>query len=273
MPSWNENEYVARAQEIARQHVISKKPLNDLSEKFAKDNSMNPDEIRTLVRLANVATFQELFKQKSGEPDRMVEFETGDPEAVIRRIVDDAANGQQTANVGNDKLAFEVPDMMREKRLGKLFDPPPGEEKTASETPTKKPKRDMVVLSFRKLAEEFRIEQIAESQKWDSKVSELAVVFKRAPGYGPRLEDFEKDAYAEHGLDILPELTLIRQICKLPPPAPDDTKVAALKERHATQDTPELRLLKEAMDSRAAYLKYKNGQAWLADNMPRVAAG
>lgn len=268
MPRWNENEYVSRAGEIAKQYAVSRKPLNDLAEKVAKENNLNPDEIRTLVRLANVSVFQELFKQKEGTSDRMVEFETGDPEAVIRRLVDTAGAQQQSANINNDKLASEVPDQMRDKRRG--FKDDPYVEKVASDAPEKAPRQDIVAMNLRKLAEEFEIQQIIEARKWEEKVAELSLTFKRVGGYGPKFEAFEKDAYAEHGMDVLPELTLIRSNCRLPAPAPDSEKVAMLVERHTTEETRELRLLKEAMECRTNYQKVKNGLAWIEKNMPAV---
>src|ERR1035437_4373512 len=88
MPDWNEAEYVKRASDVARDFATLKKPINDLCEKIARDESLNPDEIRTLVRLSNVAAFQQLCKDKAaaGAPDRMVEFDVGNPESVIQRI-------------------------------------------------------------------------------------------------------------------------------------------------------------------------------------------
>jgi hypothetical protein len=268
MPRWNEIEFVNHAKGLAEQHLVSKKSLNELSEKFATENKLNPEEIRTLVRLANVATFQELFKKKDGG-DKMIEFDTGDPEAVIRNMVSSAGAPPQTANIGNDKLANEIPDMMREKRLGQKFDPAPLTEKVA-EYAEKPAREDIVVMNLRKLASEFTVAKISAGTKWEETLGALAQVFKRAPGYGPKFIDFEKTAWSELGLDASPEMAFLHEELKIKHSKPDLEKVAFLQERLVVEDTPELRLLKEAHSARQDYQKMSGALAWVDKNMPAL---
>jgi len=268
MARWNESEYIKYAQELAEQHLVSKKSLNELSEKFATENKLNPEEIRTLVRLANVATFQELFKKKDGG-DKMIEFDTGDPEAVIRNMVSSASEPPQTANINNDKLAGEVPDMMREKRLGKKFDPVPEAEKVA-EYSEKPAREDIVVMNLRKLASEFTIAKISAGAQWEEKLASLAKVFKRAPGYGPKFVDFEKCAWAELGADASPEMAFLYEELRVKHTRPALEKVAFLQERLVVEETPELKLLKEAHDARQTYEKMTGALAWVDKNMPAL---
>lgn len=276
MARWNEGEFVERAGRIARDHAVTKKPLNDLSEKVARDENLQPDEIRTLVRLANVATFQELFKNKdaSNGGDKMIEFESGDPEAVIHRIVDSAQNAPQTANITNDKLAsWDAPDQMVEKRFGHKFDVP-GQEKTAAEMDAgyaERPMRkDLAVLALQKLASEFEIERLAAGARWEFMLTKLAEEFKKAPGYGPVYMSFEKDAFAEHGMDCWPELVGLREALRLPLMEPSLEKISELQTRHVTDDTRQLKLLKQALETRADYEKFQAGQKWVAENMPAM---
>lgn len=276
MARWNEGEFVERASRIARDHAVTKKPLNDLSEKVARDENLQPDEIRTLVRLANVATFQELFKSKdtSNGGDKMIEFESGDPEAVINRIVDSAQNQPQTANIENDKLAsWDVPDQMTEKRFGRQFDEP-AQEKTAAEmdaTYSARPMRkDLAVLALRKLGSEFEVEVIAAGRRWEDTMAKLAADFRKAPGYGPVYATFEKDAFAEHGMDAWPEIVCLRHDLHLPPIQPSSAKIAELQTRHVTDDTEQLRLLKQACEMRAEHAKFKAGLLWVRENMPAM---
>jgi len=268
MPNWNENEYIRRANEIAVAHAASKRSINDLAEKVARENCLNPDEIRTLTRLANVAAFQELFKAKD-DGDKMVEFETGDPEAVIRRIVDEEP--PQSANIHNDKLAAytAVPDMMRAKRLGREFD---AAEKVAAydDVPERPLRPDMTVLALRKLASEFEIEQLGAAHRWETKLAELTQVFRRPAGYGPVYTDFEKDAYAVYGMDIVPELTLLRENLRMPAPNPDPEKVASLCERHVADATKELSVLEQAKQAREDYVRFGCGLEWIDKNMPAL---
>lgn len=271
MSRWNESEFIERAGRIAHDHAVTKKPLNDLSEKVARDENLQPDEIRTLVRLANVATFQELFKRKD-DGDKMVEFESGDPEAVINRIVSSAQEAPQSANIHNDKLAsaWDAPDMMVAKRMGRAFDAP-AVEKTAGEEIAERPMRqDLAVIALRKLAEEFEIERVSAGQRWETLTDKLASEFRKAPGYGPAFSDFEKDAYADYGMDVWPELKCVRETLRLPTHAPSATKVAELQSRHVADDTKQLRTLKAAMDARADYERFVSGLAWIRENMPAM---
>jgi len=273
---WNESEYIKHAQELAQRHLVTKKSLNELAEKFAGENNLNPEEIRTLVRLANVATFQELFKAKEGAPDRMIEFETGDPEAVIRNMVTSASAPPQTANIGNDKLAGEIPDMMREKRLGRKFDVAPAltgaTEKlaAAAEYPEKPAREDVVVMTLRKLAEEFTLARISAGTLWEEKLAALTQVFKRAPGYGPKFSDFEKVAWADLGADAAPEMAVLYEELKHSGQPPSAKKVAHLQERLVVEPTPELRILQDAYAARQDYLKMANALVWVEKNMPAL---
>jgi len=265
---WNESEYIKHAQNLAEQHLVTKKSLNELSEKFATENNLNPEEIRTLVRLANVSTFQELFKKKDGG-DKMIEFDTGDPEAVIRNMVSHASAPPQSANVNNDKLAGEVPDMMLEKRLGKKFDVA-STEKVASEYVEKAPRVDMVVLNLRKLASEFTLARLSAGADWEEKLGSLANVFRRAPGYGPKFRDFEKMAWADLGSDAAPEMAVLYEELKVSSVPMTAEKVAFLQERLVVDNTPEIKLLREAHEARQTYQKMSGALAWVDKNMPEL---
>ena len=268
MARWNEMEFIKHAQAIAEQHLMTKKSLNELSEKFAAENNLNPEEIRTLVRLANVATFQEMFKRKD-DGDKMVEFDTGDPEVVIRKMVGAASEPPQSANIHNDKLAGEIPNKMREKRLGMKFEYLEGEEKVASvsERPVR---QDIVAMNMQKLASEFSLEKIAAGAAWERKLGELAASFKRAPGYGPKFSDFEKNAWADLGFEAAPEMAFLYETLKIERPLPPSTKVAHFQERFVAEDSRELTLLKEAHEARKLYQKYTSALAWVDKNMPEM---
>lgn len=259
MPSWNEAEYVSRANEVARQFVVEKKPLNDLCEKLARDEAMNPDEIRTLVRLSNVAAFQHLFKDKQG--DKMVEFDVGNPESVIQRIQSSVDDPPQPANIHNDKLAQECPDMMREIRLGRKFDE--AVKLAHEEVPERPMKRDLAVILGRKLAAEFDVERRVHGNVWEQNLRKLAQVFRRAPGYGQSFGEFEKAALAEFGLDAVPELTQLREDARLSAATYDTEKVAHLQERHVHEESPELATFRVAVDARHAYVKMSRAKETL----------
>lgn len=269
MPRWTETDYLKYAQTIAEQHVVAKKSLNELSQKFASEHGLNPEEIRTLVRLANVATFQELFKRKD-DGDKMIEFDTGDPESVIRSMVDQAKSPPQTANINNDKLAGEVPDMMRDKRRG-FSDAPEEEIKTASDVEVVPPARpDIVAMTLSKLASEFNIARLSAGMRWEQKLGELTKVFRRAPGYGPKFIDFEKSAWAHSDTDVAPEMAFLYEELKIDSPPMSLEKVSMLQERYLAEETPELKLLKEACVARQEHQKMTNALSWVEKNMPAI---
>lgn len=247
MPHWNEEQYVAKAQSIAAQHVRGKQPLSGLVEKVAADHAMNHDEIRTLSRLTNVAVFQEMFKIKTASEDRMIEFETVDPELIISRLVKTAATTQPTYATEIVRSSHELPDLRRpaleaEKVANDLV-----EER---EAPAK-----LQVMRLRKLAEELNIEASINNQRWDAAVNALARNLKKVAGYGPAYEEFEKDAYAIRGMDALPEISALRTEMRMKAPEPDAVKVAALQERHLVASTPLTKLFEDACRARDNYVK------------------
>jgi hypothetical protein len=268
MPNWNENEFVERAKALARQHVASQKPINDLAEKVAREHALGPDEIRTLVRMTNVQVFQEKFAGMSD--DKMVTFPTGDPELVIHNIVNNACDDKpaQSANIYNDKLAYEVPDFMESVRKGVVFDEPATEKVAAEDDGVPSPRKDELVMSMQKLAQDMDIERISKGQRWETKLAELTKLLRRAPGYGIDFATFEKDAFASFGEGVRTELETLSQDLRLKSTLADSEKVAHLQEYHVSKDSPELRLLKEAMETRIAYLKLQKGVEWLNRNTP-----
>jgi hypothetical protein len=254
MPNWTENEYVEQAKDLARRHVTTNKTINDLAEKVAKEQTLSPDEIRTLVRMTNVQVFQEKFAAMAGD-HKMVEFETGDPEAVIQRIHQEAAP-TQSANIHNDKLASEIPDFMYEIRTGvsKSF-----EEKVAQvieQDPVPLPRKDKLIMATEKLAEEFRVEKEISEQRWSDRLTKLANLFKRAPGYGKDLISFTKEAWATFGDEAHSELYGVYQLLKKDYTLADQYKVADYKNNLLVENSPELELLKEAVDEHMKYAKY-----------------
>jgi len=62
--------------------------INSLSCKVAQENGLNPAEVKTLVRLANVHTFEQAFDKKAGDDDRMIEFDVGDEREVLEMLQD-----------------------------------------------------------------------------------------------------------------------------------------------------------------------------------------
>lgn len=159
--------------------------------------------------------------------------------------------------------------MMREKRLGQKFDPPET-EKVAEEYKEKPAREDIVVMNLRKLASEYTIAKISAGNRWEEKLGSLAKTFKKAPGYGPKFVDFEKVAWAELGPDASPEMAFLYEELRIKHSKPDLEKIAFLQERLVVEDSPELRLLKEAHAERQSYEKMSGALVWIDKNMPAL---
>lgn len=276
MPLWTEDQFIARAKQLAREHASTHAPLNDLVEKVAREATLNPDEIRTLGRLTNVAVFQEMFQGKtaSDAPDRMVEFEPGDPEVVITRIVKSAGTAAgcscgtcATCGVKMAAYAGELPDLMRAVRV-------PGveveTEKVASEPTEREAPRQLQIMRLIKLAENLDVETKIAASRWESTVSELVRRFKKAPGYGPSFIDFEKDALASEGYAVRPELEVVREELRLPPGNVDRQKMASLRDKHVYEDSAELRLIKRAVSERDNYVSLRDAKSDVQERLARL---
>lgn len=271
MPNWNENEFVERAKALARAHVGSQKSINDLSEKVAREHALGPDEIRTLVRMTNVQVFGEKFAGMNGD-DKNVVFDVGDPELVIHKIVNGVeSSSTESANIYNDKLAGEIPNFMQEVRLGRAFDAPAQEKVAAAdEDIVKAPRRDALILSSWKLAEDMDLERIAAGQRWETKLAALSTLLRKAHGYGKSFDALEKDAYATLGEEARPELEYLSHLRRQEVPAVDSEKIAHLQEYHDVRPSPELTLLKEAHEDRKNYVKFQKATEWVRANTPSL---
>lgn len=263
MGMWTEDQFASRAKDLAKAHVGSKTPINDLVEKVAREAELTPDAIRTLGRFTNVAVFQEMFSQKaaSAATDRMVEFEPGDPEIVIQRVVKSAEIQASAAEEQGSKVASELPDMMRGVR-GYAVEL----EKEASyeEVSERLAPKALETMRLRKMAEELEVTTRIAAQRWDDGMAKLASAFKRAPGYGPSYEAFEKAALSEWGSAGKVELATLREDLRLPSVQVSAEKVAKLQEHSTHIDTPELSLLGEVIKHREQYEILKIAQEQVA---------
>ena len=252
MSSWTEARYEEKAAEIARQHGVTRKPLNDVLEKVAREDALTSDEIRTLGRMANVKAFKVYFDEREKQgADRMVEFEVADPEVVIQRITTAAEKVVAPATVENDKLAFEIPDQMREIRH-----PTPPQEKVAAapeEHALRPADQEKVAMALVKIADDLEIERIQLGHRWEREVTELTDRFKIANAHTPDYGRFMLDALATRGRDAYPEVVTVAQGLRLPIPVVSNEKIAELAVRRVVSDSPELKLLERAVETRFAY--------------------
>lgn len=200
----NRKEFEDAAENIALKHTESKgaTSINKLAEDMARSASLNPDGIRTMVRLANVSVFEKLFAAKTGE-DKMVEYEPGDAEVVINSIF------------AAEKVACEAQFSPKDSydRAQDYYGSLAPAEKTANASehfvgknedrgPTRQGLKHVVRRAREKLAEE----KVMAEHRWVSAMEKLAYntrLFVQTPVERTR---FEKLAVAALGEQVIPEL-------------------------------------------------------------------
>lgn len=203
---WRREQYERAALNIAKDYVDNngESSLNDLATKVAQDGGLNPEGVRTLVRLANVSAFQELFPKKAGE-DKNIEFDLGDPEAVLSKLHSGA----------RDKLASVEHEGATRTFFQDYYGPMTEEEKIA-EAPAPEPEPVRVspkvashtLQRVRQSLEEQREEH---TQHWLAEMEKGAQVYRAEFGLQSFAEKtaFEKDVISLAGESVGPELQLL----------------------------------------------------------------
>lgn len=201
---WNRKEFEDAAENIALKHAESKgaTSINKLAEDMARSASLNPDSIRTMVRLANVSVFEKLFAEKTGE-DRMIEYEPGDAEVVINSIF--AAEKVACEKQLTEKVAYD--------RAQDYYSSLSPSEKTANanehfvgKNDDREPTRHGLKYVAQRAREKLAEDKVMAKYRWTSAMEKLAYnlqLFAQAPAARAR---FEKLAVAALGEQVIPEL-------------------------------------------------------------------
>lgn len=217
MATWENSDFDREASAIARAfwagHEQNGAPLSEIATKTARDNALNPEQIRRLCRQANTKAFEQKHAALKGAADRTPNFELADPETVIASL-------QSSVRAANTKeAAAEYPDLSDEYRPA-LRATDPAREKVAAFTSAidahLSPQKSPLVALRRaeKTAESLRMERHALNFAWDEALSKIAAQTKYLHWDH---DAFEKNAVALHGADILPELNAVRQRCGMVP--------------------------------------------------------
>lgn len=205
----------------------------------AKEKSLNPEQIRRLVELANTAAFLRLFGETSGD-DRMVDFDVADPRAVIKKFFDsvpssDSKSVTLTTSGGTDEDFFaDITDELRGlpvEAAGEK-DEDPAEAKTASEG-------TVPMGKFRKLRiEEMLLDKVAAAGYAAEEIaSDLARSFRGVYSQS-KLAGFEADVVALHKEAAAPPIMALREVLGVKTASIEEAKKSA-KNRLVTP-TPEL---------------------------------
>lgn len=266
------------AEKIADKFVEAKgeETINQLSKKVASDNNLNPEQIRTMVRLANVSVFGKLFQTKTGE-DKDIKFETGDPEIVIDALYDDA----KTLKVGSAHSDY--------RRMSRTMDyygdlyPVKRAEKTAAdknEDETKPIKlgytKQEMVMQLKRATDRFEMRKKQAEQRWKMDMETAASMFKKVAGlqtvaYFPK---FEKNALAAN-IELTPEVQALRSAVLGDKVASySQTELEEITNRHVADlrgdDKEMFGYLKQAAAARKDYLECQACLATIKENIAQL---
>lgn len=216
---WSRPEFEKAAKAIGAAYCAAggTTSVDDLSMKVATENGLDPDSIRTLVRLANVSTFEACFEQMklAGAPDRDVLFDVGDAEKVISMLHAGAASqyattkiasaydrtvdwyGNNTSNLSMEKVAAETP------------------ESAANPSPVLSP---LELSRLReKAATQLNEAKLQLDARWNMGIDKLAQEIRVNVPAGDAWLAFEKLALAsETSGDVLCELATLNTILRRP---------------------------------------------------------
>lgn len=259
MATWDNADFDREATAIARAYWTGREQngaaLSELATKTARDNGLNPEQIRRLCRNANAKAFEQKHAALKGEPDRTPNFELADPESVIASL-------HHAVALSHTKQAeAEYPDLPNE------YAPPDdpslfAQEKVAALSHEIDgylgPRRSPIVELRRaeKIAAELAIERHQLNFAWDETLNAVA---SHASYQDWHHDDFEKNAVALFGAEVLPELNAVRHRCHLGAlgdgAASDEVsaKLASLQAMWVGVPNALTAKLKEAMDIRAKF--------------------
>ena len=279
---WTRKEFEDAAQKIGEEFVAQggATSINDLATKVAQEGGLNPEGIRTVVRLANVTAFEQTFEKRSQNrsEDRMIDFAVGDPELVIEQLhagVKEAhvqTKSESTYNRTNDYYGTINYD---KEPLEKTASAIPGVELEGDTV--KHPTNAEINLLFKKAEDKMQQELGRAALVWETSLKKAASLLVASDSRISARDVFEKNAVCTLGADIYPEINMVH---KYTSPAGSTTvplqgvKVAEVLRTHIASDLkdqhPILELLKEAREARGTLECKSQGLRWIAENRPKV---
>ena len=225
-------------------------PLHSSITKMARDNSMNPEQIKRLVESANTTAFLNQFKEKTGN-DRMVEFDVADPSKVIDEALGDrpapGATPTISITISVDKPSEGLHDSVENENL------PSDKESNYQDKVASY--EELSVVKLARDESSMQLDMHKKAQLKDSLLTKLADCNYRAADLADEIAlsfrgiytrdkyaGLELDALATHGNEAIPALQLVRSRLGMNKIA---NKLTAqqdyfLADRHVVQESKEL---------------------------------
>jgi hypothetical protein len=268
---WARKNYEEAANQVAEMFISSngKDSINQLSTKIASLHNLNPEGIRTLVRLANVSAFEKTFAKRAEEksPDRMIEYEVGDPEVVINNLHKEALENVPEEKTAYDRTQDYYGDIEKqtEKIAEEIVPEPEKPEYTAA----------AMKYAFVKSRERVFMASKQLESRWADQMDKAAQLARTGIRFVADQEVFEKNAAATLGETILPELRVLRSMVTPPDSGIifGGVKVAEVLDKHVAvipeTQRPIISLLKEARETRVEYENCRRSIEWIDKNSSR----
>jgi hypothetical protein len=250
------------AHQVVDRFLIEKVALTDGVVDTAQQENLNPEQIKRLVESVNNLTFLKKFNGTPSGQDRVVEFETANPNAAIQRLLEDA---KTECNPGTEEAKTGAYNDLPFTRAG-LPEALP-EEKTAATPEPRLPDKGLTILKLRKTAE------LLEDQKYQARIGltetleDLATRFTRV-GNVP-FEAFEKDAFYNWGDAAGPHLQLLRQSLRLPVANYNHAMMTKIG-RVIDTSTYEMQQLQKLMQYQRDIEQLENGHQKVAEYLERL---
>lgn len=207
----NKEDYEKLARQAVSQFIDGDVPLSDSLVKLSDSMGLNPDQIKSLVSVANTLTHLDLFDRKD-DGDKVVEFSPADPKEILNRVY----NGEKLTDVQEeaeapdacDDMFGDFPDMNATDEEPTVPDALPAEENASPR------EQQIMIIKIRKVAEELEQRKLAAALTYEEELNKLASDFAKL--YGPDFVSFEKDAIDVHGGDAVPILADLRKLLRMP---------------------------------------------------------
>ena len=227
-------DYEKKAEEAVRSFIDDGDTLQDSIVKIAHRDSLNPEQIKRVIEMANTGAFLELFKKTAGLEDRVVDFEVADPSKTI-----DAFYGSHPES--SEKVAFDTSDYANHyfaDVIDENEDHTPQLEKVASQE-----EPEIAVEDPRKIQEEeirsWKMASILQDRMANAEYSSRDIADKIAQNFRgiysrDKYASFEKDAFALYGNEATYVSQAIRKRLGMSPlkGVPDNALVKSASEFH-----------------------------------------
>jgi len=256
--SLQKQDYEDFSDQVVDGFLEAKKPLNGSILKIAKENDLNPDQIKRLVEMSNIKAFLKIFNKPESK-EKNIEFDVAEPEAILKDYYKPTGKSISITKItisgggGGEDFHSDLPDMMRAKRHGAV--PEHKIEKTAEEVAAvraSQPKREVAEFRLRKVAEEFKNKIYELEHDYQEGLDKLASEFRK--DYGPNYQEFEKTALHVHGTGVMSVIEDIRSAARCKTPVYDLEKAAARV--FIDDDTPQHVIFNKMIENKYDQVKY-----------------